>query len=401
MKQDWHGYAARLEAAEQKLERSTTSARNKQLIRDFKRQLLLDGISKARILVYASKLTLIAETIGKDFEQCAKEDLMGFVERVEQRPYSEWTKQAYKVVLKRFYRWLKNTGREYPEEVKWIRTNVRRDRLKLPGEGDLTTQQEVDQLTDKADHPRDKALVATLYESGCRIGEIGTLLIKDVSFSKIGVHLNVIGKTGARQVFLINAAHHLAVWLSIHPDKHNREAPLWVNIGNTHRGQQMNYPAIRKLLYNLFKKAGVNKKSKPHNFRHARATHLASGLNEFQMCQHFGWKLGSKMPGTYIHMSGKNTDDALLRIYGIQDKANEQPTAKSTPCFRCEYINPANFQFCGRCGSALDLKAAIEAEERQKVVVEKREASDALLNQLLQDNEVRELLKKKLIAVRN
>lgn len=56
MKQDWHDYAGKLEAAERKLELSSICARNKQLIRDFKRQLLLDGISKARILVYASKL---------------------------------------------------------------------------------------------------------------------------------------------------------------------------------------------------------------------------------------------------------------------------------------------------------------------------------------------------------
>lgn len=400
MKQDWHDYAGKLEAAERKLELSSICARNKQLIRDFKRQLLLDGISKARILVYASKLPIIAEIVGKDFDQCAKEDLMGFVECVESKPYSEWTKQSYKVVLKRFYRWLKNTGREYPEEVKWIRTNIRQDRLKLPGEGDLTTQEEVERLTNSADHPRDKALVAAIYESGCRIGEIGTLLIKDVSFGKLGAHLNVIGKTGSRQVFLVNSAHYLALWLSIHPDRNNRYAPLWVNIGNTNRGKQMNYPGIRKLLYNLFRKAGVNKKSKPHNFRHARATHLATGLNEFQMCQHFGWKLGSKMPGTYIHMSGKNTDDALLRMHGIVAPAQNDSVSKATPCPRCEHVNPASFQFCGKCGCALDVKAAMEAEERTKAVTEKRSTSDAVLNELLRDEEVRELLKRKLVAMR-
>ncbi len=94
------------------------------------------------------------------------------VYRIERSDYSPWTKHDYKVALKRFYRWLKDGGEEYPEEVKWIRTTLTaRDEL-LPEE--LLMEEEVMRLVDACDNPRDKAFIMTLYESGARIGELGS-----------------------------------------------------------------------------------------------------------------------------------------------------------------------------------------------------------------------------------
>jgi len=69
------------------------------------------------------------------------------------------------VIIKIFWRWLKKT-QEYPNEVKGINASVRNNH-KLPEE--LLTQEEVTALADAAFHPRDKALLLVLYESGCRV----------------------------------------------------------------------------------------------------------------------------------------------------------------------------------------------------------------------------------------
>lgn len=401
MKQDWHNYTKQLIQTEQALKNSNLSERNKTLILDFKRQLVVDGLTPARIVTYLRKLLHLGQQGAKDFDGFNKADVITLVEWVENRKLGEWSKCSYKVVIKRFFKWLRKAEDEYPPEVRWIKAAVRKDRLPLPGDGDLTTEDEALRLVSKAEQPRDKALVSSLYESGCRIGELATLQIKDCTFDKHGCRLNVIGKTGSRMVYVISAAGHLATWINLHPRRDDRNAPLWVNTGNTNHGQQMTYSAIRKLLERLFEKAGVKKRSKPHNFRHSRATHLASHLTEFQMNQHFGWKQGSTMPSVYVHLSGKNTDDALLRLHGIkQDSAENKPAFQAKPCPRCERVNPADFTYCGRCGAALDLKAAMEHEERVKETAEKRSSSDAVLNELLQDEEVRELLKRKLVAMR-
>ena len=44
--------------------------------------------------------------------------------------------------------------------------------------------------------PRDKAFIMTLWESGCRVGEILALRIRHVAFDEYGAILRVSGKTG-------------------------------------------------------------------------------------------------------------------------------------------------------------------------------------------------------------
>ena len=69
---------------------------------------------------------------------------------------------------------------------------------KLPEE--LLTEEEIQKMISSCANLRDRALVSVLYESGCRIGEIGNLRIKDVLFDEYGAKIDVLGKTGARRV---------------------------------------------------------------------------------------------------------------------------------------------------------------------------------------------------------
>ena len=60
--------------------------------------------------------------------------------------YSAWTKHDYKVCLKRFYKWLKGNDEVYPDEVKWIKTTLKRNQTLLPD--DLLTEEEVKRVVD-------------------------------------------------------------------------------------------------------------------------------------------------------------------------------------------------------------------------------------------------------------
>ncbi|WP_083754945.1 tyrosine-type recombinase/integrase [Methanococcoides burtonii] len=46
----------------------------------------------------------------------------------------------------------------------------------------------------------DKAFIATLYETGARIGEMDSLQIKNIRFDDLGAVLMVNRKTGMRRV---------------------------------------------------------------------------------------------------------------------------------------------------------------------------------------------------------
>jgi site-specific recombinase XerD len=74
------------------------------------------------------------------------------------------------------------------------------------------------------------------------------------------------------------------------------------------------------MLGKLVKSCGLDKQVYPHLFRHSRATHLADKLTEAQMKILFGWAGNSDVPSVYVHLSGRDVEEALLRIYGINQR---------------------------------------------------------------------------------
>jgi len=189
------------------------------------------------------------------------------------------------------------------------------------------------------------------------------------------------GKTGERRVLLLAAAPYLAQWLNIHPFRDNREAPLWVQIGsknNAVTGHEktgtvgcMQYSTLRSLLRTLARRAGVKKKVNPHAFRHARATFLAKYMTESQLKQFFGWKQASRMAAVYVHLSGRDTDDAVMKVYGMEKKESVEPSAL-TPlrCLACTQPNPGSARFCSRCGRPLNMRTAMKIEDANQMLNE-------------------------------
>ena len=109
-------------------------------------------------------LRLFAKYMNKDFDKVSKEDIENLVSHIQQQELSVRTKCCYKVILKRFYKWLKGHDEEYPKEVKWIIGNIKRSEMKLPSEGDLLNEEEVKMLLETCEHPRDRAFISMLYE---------------------------------------------------------------------------------------------------------------------------------------------------------------------------------------------------------------------------------------------
>jgi site-specific recombinase XerD len=340
---------------------------NKKLILSFSKQCALDGLSKARVEKYVRHLYQIARWVDKEFLKMKRKDVENLVATIEERPYSEWTKHDFKITIKKFFRFIKKSE-DNPPEVKWIKMVVRNRKTKIPEE--LLTEEDIGRLIETADHPRNRALVAMLYESGCRCGELLSLQIKHIQFDEHGCRITVDGKTGMRRVMLISSTPLLTRWLEIHPRKDDAESPVWTSIGVDKSKNQNNltYTSFAQVLKRLAKKAGIKKRVHPHLFRHSRATFLANHLTEFQMNQYFGWVQGSDMPATYVHMSGREIDGALLELHGIkQEEKKTEPKMSIQKCPVCAYDNAPNSKFCGRCARPLSLNVVLEVEEKRKV----------------------------------
>ncbi len=357
----------------------------------FQRDRIAEGIGHARILRYLDDLPRIARLLGKEFEKATADDMRQVLHEIEGKDLAEASKTEFRKTIKVFYKWL-NGGERYPECVEWIKTTEKRSNNKLPEE--LLTEEEVKRMISAARTPRDRAIISLLWESGCRVGELLTMRIKNVSFEENLTRITVLGKTGARRVPLLDSTPYLAEWLENHPFNEDSDAFLWVGIGNVGRGEFLKYPALRKMLVNVAKKAKVKKKVNPHNFRHSRATFLANHLTEAQMNQYLGWVRGSDMAATYVHLSGRDVDDAILKMRGLS-KAKEEEVESSLapkPCPRCNSINKATGKFCNRCGAILDVQTAVAMQDEIEGLDEKFSA-------LLQDEDVQKLLMRKMVEL--
>ncbi len=389
MRETIHDYSKRLEAAINKIKHSNITEKNKQFILRFRDECFTNGMSKARIAKYMYYLGMLAKWLGKDFDQAKKEDIKRLVARIEASDYVPYTKAELKIYIKKLYKWLEDSE-EYPEIVRWLkpRAGQSNNKVKMPEE--ILTQEEIKRMIDHARNPRNRAFISVLYESGCRIGEILFIRMKHIEFDKYGALVRVDGKTGPRRVRLITSVPFLKEALNYHPHKDEPDAYVWVS----QKGDVLRYTTVRSMLQQTAKRAKVKKKVNPHSFRHARATHLANHLTDAQMKEYFGWVQGSDMASVYIHLSGRDVDNALLtKVYGIEKPRGEEKDGFSPlQCSRCGQNNPPTFKFCGLCGAPLSEEAAIEVIQREN----ERTRMDRLMERLMEDQEFRDFMTMKI-----
>jgi integrase len=282
---DIHRLAKRVEAELRRVdEDEKISKGEKKNLKRYTRYLLAN-VSYGRVAKYLQTLRKLCHLLGKPFEDATKDDFVELVTKIEaNRGWTDWTKHDFKVVLRRYYRWLRGLGdgEPFPEEVRWIRIAVRNAGGKLPK--DVLTEEEVQRLVRAAKNPRDRAFILALYESGCRIGEFLPIKIRDLEFDANGCVLYVGGKTGNRRVRLVASTLALQEWLENHPQKNDPNAHVWIQLPSLYKpaggARPLCYGFVRKMLKGLAGEVGIAKPVNPHAFRHARATHLANHLTE-------------------------------------------------------------------------------------------------------------------------
>ena len=347
MKRDVHDSETRLESIKNRIENDKDiSENNKKILKEFEESCKIEELGKLRIAKLLNTLLKIAKWLNKDFDKVDKKDIERLIIRIQENGYSEWTKHDYKVIIKKFYSWLRDLEKkEYPLEVKWIKTTIKKsENQNLPNE--IIKPDEIDKVIEISENPRDKAFVSMLFESGCRISELLNIKIKDINFENDYAMINVMGKTGNREIPISKSIPLLKSWLNYHLDKENKEAYLF----------PLEYRNSTKILKKLFEKAKIDKPYNPHQFRHSRASELAKQLTESQMNQFFGWTQSSGMARIYVHLTGRDLIPKLI----TQNKTKK--------CYKCGFENPIDLKFCSSCLMPLDSKQFKEKSKQEDLM---------------------------------
>jgi site-specific recombinase XerD len=337
--------------------------RNKELLREYERDKILDGLSEATLLRNMTRMKVVAEHVeSQAFDGMDKADVKDIVEWVHSRDYTDETIDTYKNVIRSFWKWMDpDDDGDAPETVAWIKLNNSTGSDKLPK--DLLSKEDIEAQAEAAKNPRDKALIWILYETGARIGEIIDLTVGDIEDREHGKKVVIEGKTGARRLPLVESVPYLNKWLNAHPNP-TKDAPLWCKIQQGGPDDQLGYRYIRdKILRKTMEEAGIDKPSNPHHYRHSRASYLANHLKEAQLCAWFGWVQGSDVPARYVHLSGRDIDNAYDEMHGLYVPEEDGDEPQVRECDRCNELNEPDAAYCMRCGFALDPERVASFEE--------------------------------------
>ncbi|AAT42947.1 site-specific integrase [Picrophilus oshimae] len=350
-------------------------------IKEFIDDLTFSGISDGRKYAYIIRLRKIALMLNDKFLNPDKKDIKMVISKImnssvkwggsEHKP-SDNAIESYYVTLKKFYKWLLGNNKTYPECVDWIKFNSRPSHEVKPES--LITVEEEKKLINACRNSRDRALISLLYDSGCRISELLTMKIKDLRFDDYGAVISVTGKTGFREVRIIgNSIYYLKEYLNDHPLK---DLDSWLFIMKNN--ERMSYDEVRSMILKAKKRSGITRRIYPHLFRHTRATILASKVAEAPLESQMGWVHGSRQTRTYIHLSMRDQDNAILEAYGIKtdDKKIIEPMPKKCP--RCNSLNPEDAKYCHNCWLPFDEKLALEYENKEKQIEAAIERSEII-----------------------
>ena len=300
----------------------------------------------------------------KDVLTVTKEDIESALAVLDSSRYASATKRNVKITLKVFYKHFLGEDMYYPKQVAWIKASKANDKKLMPR--DILTEDDILKMLESATNLRDKAIIALLFDSGIRAGELLNMTIADVDLTSNPAHIAVNGKTGIRQIPIMFSVPYMAQYLNLIKKKAPSEY-LWATIGTwTNKSNKIDHAGLSKMIKEMATKAGIQKRVYPNLFRHSRVFYYANKLTEQQLKAFFGWTGGSQMAATYVHLSGRDIDNAVLQANGAKvDNSVIEPKLKVKVCRRCQFSNPIESKYCNRCGAPLNETLIMEVRDKE------------------------------------
>lgn len=373
------------------LDQEAISPENKNLIKSYHNALFAGGSGESRVSKLSAQLRSICRwlkvglNIERSLANLTRADLTALVGYINRMPeIKDATKADYRRSIKQFYTWYQQedprlyqgSGEERTEALRFyehIHKNIKvaYKRPQIDPKTVLTDEDIEKVLANGCQTAREKAFISTLHETGCRAGEILNFRVGDIIFKDAYAEVHVPdSKTGKRTIFITKSVPHLLRYLDSHPYKDVANGFLWLCESNRTKGQPLVHGAGRKVITQVFARAGESKRHNYHWFRHSRASILAPSLTEALLCKYMGWTLGSKQVRNYVHLCAGQLEDAFLKLNHLS--APLDPEKKPAKCV-CGALNKPNERYCAKCYRPMS----------QEVVIQDKEMVDSEINKTM------------------
>lgn len=288
-------------------------------------------------------------------------------------PFKQNTKHDWVKALRAYLLWLIENGKSGLEEkqVRKIKVPPRDYQTTMPHE--ILTNEEVNRLILAGNTSRDRALVAVLYETGSRVGELYRMKWMDLKDDDPGIAVTIRDeKTGVkiRHSKVIKYSQLVATWRMDHPGGKDPEALVFID---SKRGRPLTYDAMRYIIRGMAERAGIEKRVHPHLFRKVRVTHmLRDGYSETTIKKSVWNNLDTRVLKTYGVLADEDIDAELEEKAGVAKKARPRREVQDRPrvCPNCNHINVPTNEFCGKCMAPLTEEAISHREQLIRDVIQ-------------------------------
>jgi len=334
---------------------------NSNLLDEFKKNLISKGRTKNTLDVIKSTLENAQEEIKKPIENLTIEDLKKYFEGLQQKKQKNSSINLCQQRFIQFYQFcLDETDDErYSLLIRKIkRVQISRGKNVI-NPSDLLLPEDIKKLINVANMERDRCLIAVLYESGMRIGELLSLTTDLVQMDEVKqeatFHIpNVEGcKTGARSVVCLEVYGYVQDWMKCNPSK---------------KLFDLSQMGVTLILRKLATRANISKPMNPHHFRHSAITHSA-GLNmsETQLSYRFWGIPHSAMLSVYIHLNEQLKSSGYRDAKGMGENNNGKTIINplASRCVECGRLIQAG-SLCKTCDDNKKLKTRIDELEQQR-----------------------------------
>lgn len=150
---------------------------------------------------------------------------------------------------------------------------------------------------------RDRALLAVMYATGCRVSEITALKLTDVNMTER--YARVTGKGNKQRMVSLTpmAIEAMTAYLNLERPDMVANAMLdegWLFV--TRSGRRMNRESVWELMQRYAARVGCGKDVSPHTLRHSFATHLLAGGADIRALQEMLGHASIRTTQIYTHV---------------------------------------------------------------------------------------------------
>ena len=374
---DIHNFDEQFSHQLDKLAEADIDERDRRAIREFiQYQDTQRGLAASTNVNSCSALRLSAERGDTPLMEMNRSDVDALLfEYKHEYEMAKGTLRNYRKALRKFFRY---HDREWAEDIK---VGAVADR---EVDTDKTlTEDEIDALRESATHPRNKALLEILLDTGLRISAVGTLRVQDVELGgragTVTLNQEAVGRKGASgKRPLTYSKPYVANWLDVHPRGGDPDAPLFHRLTEPNGGWDedddgaLTYQHLQRLLKEIAERAGVDRnKVNPHNFRKTAITQwIRQGFSEQEIKHRATWVKDSKQFETYSQVTDEEMNQQILAEYGLAEEQDEHNKPDIDDCPQCQTALSGSPRFCPGCGLALSQKAAKDLEDAEDDIFE-------------------------------